>query len=147
MFAMFFSFQSITRSQTDFYNNLWAPVHLLVSGESPYDTNSLQPELPALWMPMAIGFFSFLGLFEFHTAQQLWFLLNTAGLAVLLYLSMPNLRSTSILLISVFLVFFFPPTINHFALGQVSILYALSLFLSVILVEKNPILSAFFHEV
>jgi len=141
--AMFFSFQPISQSQTDFYNNLWAPVHLLVQGESPYNTSSLHPDLPALWMPTAVGFFSTLGFFSFDIAQQIWFLLNIAGLAALLYLSISEARTILVLLTSVLLAYFFPPAINHFALGQVSILSALCLFLSVKWIERMPWLSAF----
>ena len=140
---MFFSFQPISQSQTDFYNNLWAPVHLLVQGESPYNTSSLHPDLPALWMPTAVGFFSALGFFSFDIAQQIWFLLNIAGLAALLYLSISEARTILVLLTSVLLAYFFPPAINHFALGQVSILSALCLFLSVKWIERMPWLSAF----
>lgn len=142
--SMFFVLAAVTRSQTDFYNNLWTPVHLLVQGASPYDTASLQPELPALWMPMAVGFFSFLGFFNFETAYQMWFALNVAGMAALLYLSMPDLRFIPTLLAGLFFAYFFPPTINHFALGQISILSALSLLLAARLVEKMPWFSAFF---
>ena len=142
--SMFFVLQAVTRSQTDFYNNLWAPAHLLVNGESPYDTAALQPELPALWMPMAVGFFSFLGFFNFETAQQIWFALNITGMAALLYLSMPGSCFIPTLLAGLFFAYFFPPTINHFALGQISILSALSLLLSVRHVERKPWLSAFF---
>jgi len=141
--AMFFSFQPISQSQTDFYNNLWAPVHLLVQGENPYNTSSLHPDLPALWMPTAVGFFSALGFFSFDIAQQIWFLLNIAGLAALLYLSISEARTILVLLTSVLLAYFFPPAINHFALGQVSILSALCLFLSVKWIERMPWLSAF----
>lgn len=140
-------YQPIVRSQTDFYNNLWAPVHLLTQGISPYNTISLQPELPALWMPTAVGLFSFLGFFEFNIAQQIWFLLNVAGLALLLYLSLPGEHSLSVLLAGAFLAYFFPPAINHFALGQVSILSALCLFLAVKLMERLPWLSACFLAV
>jgi len=142
--SMFIALRSVARSQTDFYNNLWAPVHLLVQSASPYNMSSLQPELPALWMPMAVGFFSFLGFFNFETAQQIWFALNVAGMAALLYLSMPDLRFIPTLLAGLFFAYFFPPVINHFALGQVSILAASSLLMAVKLVEKRPWLSAFF---
>ena len=141
--SVFVVYQLISRSQTDFYNNLWSPVHLLVQGESPYDTTSLHTDLPALWMPTAVGFFSFLGFFSFELAQQIWFLLNIAGLAALLYLSIPNTRTLPVLLAGIFLAYFFPPTINHFALGQVSILSALCLFGAVRLIERMPWLSAF----
>lgn len=142
--AMFFSFRPITQSQTDFYNNLWAPVHLLIQGESPYNTTPLQPDLPALWMPTAVGFFSFLGYFKFDIARQIWFLLNIAGLAALIYLSIPAARTVPVLLAGIFLAYFFPPTINHFVLGQVSIISALCLFLSVKWIERMPWLSALF---
>ena len=45
----------------DFYNELWGPAYLLVNGQSPYDTPILDPVLPAVWLPMAIGFFFPLG--------------------------------------------------------------------------------------
>jgi len=93
---------------------------------------------------MAVGFFSFLGFFNFETSQQIWFALNVAGMAALLYLSMPDLRFIPTLLAGLFFAYFFPPTINHFALGQISILSALSLLLAVKFVEKKPWLSTFF---
>ena len=136
-------YQPIAHSQTDFYNNLWAPAHLLTKGESPYNTASLHPGLPALWMPTAVIFFSFLGFFSFDAAQQIWFLLNIMGLAALLYLSIPNTRTFPVLLAGAFLAYFFPPTINHFALGQVSILSALCLFGATKLIKKMPWGSAF----
>ncbi len=92
---------------------------------------------------MAVGFFSTLGFFSFDIAQQIWFLLNIAGLAALLYLSISEARTILVLLTSVLLAYFFPPAINHFALGQVSILSALCLFLSVKWIERMPWLSAF----
>lgn len=147
VFAIFFSLQPITRSQTDFYNNLWAPAYLLTQRESPYNTASLQPELPALWMPTAVGLFSFLGFFEFNAAQQIWFFLNIAGLALFLHLSLPEEHLLSVLLAGMFLAYFFPPTINHFSLGQVSILSALCLFLAVKRMERHPWRSAFFLAV
>lgn len=137
VFCLFLALQPVTRSQTDFYNNLWAPVHLLVRGGSPYDTTPLRPELPALWMPASVGFYSFLGFFDFETAQEIWFLMNSAGLAVLLYLSMPRSRSILFLLAGVLFVYFFPPTINHFALRQISILSALSLLLAARFSERT----------
>ncbi|NWF64413.1 MAG: DUF2029 domain-containing protein [Chloroflexi bacterium] len=142
--AVFVAFRPITQSQTDFYNNLWAPVHLLVRGESPYNTTPLHPDLPALWMPPAIGFFSFLGFFRFEMAQQIWFLLNILGLAGLLYLSISKTQLTPVLLPGLLLAYFFPPAVNHFALGQVSILIALSLLLAVRFVDSSPWRSAFF---
>lgn len=141
---MFFVLRTATRSQTDFYNNLWAPTRMLVQGASPYDTAPLQPELPALWFPMAVGFFSFLGFFEFEIAQQIWFLLNILGLAGLLYFSLSDSRSIPILLTGALLVYFFPPTIHHFALGQISIIVALSLLMAARWLETRTWLSAFF---
>lgn len=138
------AYQPATQTQTDFYNNLWLPVSLLVRGESPYHTAPLQPELPALWMPTAVGAFFPLGFFRFEIAQQIWFGLNAAGLALLLNFSLSNRLSLLNLLAGVTFVYFFPPVINHFALGQISILAALSLALSVQLIERKPWLSAFF---
>lgn len=141
---MFFVLRSTANSQTDFYNNLWAPTRMLVQGDSPYDTTPLKPELPALWFPMAVGLFSFLGFFEFETAQQIWFLLNIFGLAGLLYFCFSDWRSIPILLTSTLLAYFFPPVIQHLVLGQISIVLALSLLIATRLAATQPWLSAFF---
>lgn len=116
---------------------------MLARGESPYDTASLQPQLPALWMPTAVGFFSLLGFFDFESAQRIWFVLNAGGLAAMLYLCLPDPRSMPALLAGLFIAYFFPPTIHHFALGQVSILSALCLLGAVKLIERASWLSAF----
>ncbi len=54
-------FWRLMMPRMDFYNELWGPAYLLVQGKSPYDTASLNPILPAVWFPMAIGFFFPLG--------------------------------------------------------------------------------------
>jgi len=71
-----FLFWSVIRPRMDFYNELWGPDYLLVNGRSPYDTSSLNPILPAAWLPMAIGFFFPLGWFPETFALQVWYLFN-----------------------------------------------------------------------
>lgn len=145
--VVFIIFQPITHSQTDFYNNLWAPAWQLVQGQSPYNTESLHTDLPALWMPPLVGVFSFLGFFSFDDAQQIWSLLNIIGLVLTYHLVSSKLRSLPLFLTVPMLVFFFPPVVNHLALGQVSILIMLSLLLAVKFADRSPWISAFFLAV
>jgi hypothetical protein len=71
--AHFIRFDLIVQPRKDFYNELWGPAHLLVRGESPYDTSSLNADLPAVWPPMAIGVFAPLGWLSEKTASRLAF--------------------------------------------------------------------------
>ncbi len=105
----------------DFYNELWGPAYLLVRGRSPYDTSSLNPVLPAAWLPMAIGLFFPLGWLSENAALQVWFIFNIIELCVIVYMAQENDRSLYNTVLTALLCFFFPLTLNHFNLGQISI--------------------------
>lgn len=127
---VFVLFGRSVQPRKDFFNELWGPAHLLVEGRSPYITESLQPSLPAVWLPMAIGVFAPLGWLGEDTAAQVWFLLNVAALAALVYFSLERLRSPVIPGLALLFAYLFPPTINHFQLGQISIIAALCMLLA-----------------
>lgn len=123
--------------RNDFYNNLWSPARLLVQGKNPYDASSLDVELAPLWSPMTITLFAPLGWLDEQTATQIWFLLNNAALAVIVYLAVGKRASPMITLSAGLLAFLFPPTISHLVLGQVSILSILSLLLAAIFAKRK----------
>ena len=111
----------IVQSKTDFFNELWGPAHLLIQGKSPYNTSGLNPELPAVWLPMAIGVFSPLGLVSEPAAARIWFFFNIMEVSFIIWFATRKSPSNILLPAICLLVFFFPPTINHFTLGQFSI--------------------------
>jgi hypothetical protein len=105
----------------DFYNELWGPAYMLVHGQSPYNTSSLNPVLPAAWFPMAIGLFFPFGWLSETLALQVWFVFTVLEICLIVYFSQGekhNLYST--VAVAVF-CFFFPVTLNHINLGQFSI--------------------------
>lgn len=122
---------------TDFYNELWAPARLLTSGQSPYRTASLDPILPPVWFPMAIGFFFPLGLLNDEAAAKTWFLFNVLELAVIAAWSAHGARKIYTTALAGFFVFFFPPVLNHILLGQFSITAVACLLASAHFAEKR----------
>ncbi len=118
-------FWNLGSGRRDFYNELWAPAHLLVQGKNAYDTSSLGTELPPLWLPPALGVFTPLGWLPEEAAGRVWLLLSLAALALTVSLSLRRESSFSSLLLAALLAFFFPPVVNHLALGQFSILASL----------------------
>jgi len=122
---------SFPGSRLDFYNELWGPAYLLVHGQSPYDTASLNPEFVAAWFPMAIGSFFPLGLFSEDASKQIWLIANIIQLCAIIYFAQGDQYrtgfSTQFLAI---LCFVFPPVLNHFSLGQISITVTLCLILA-----------------
>jgi hypothetical protein len=120
----------VVGQRKDFHNNLWGPAHLLVQGKSPYNTSSLNPELPALWLPMAVGIFAPLGWLSEKVAAQVWFLFNISSLSMIVYLALGDTKPPIAALLTGLSAYFFPTTIQHFALGQFSILAALCLMLA-----------------
>lgn len=109
----------------DFYNELWGPAYLLVRGGSPYDTSSLDPVLPAAWLPMSIGFFFPLGWLKEEDALLFWFLFSLCELALIVLLVRGQNRSVLDLIVVSAFSFGFPSTIYHLLLGQFSITTAL----------------------
>ena len=138
-------FWRLMMPRMDFYNELWGPAHLLVQGKSPYDTASLNPVLPAVWFPMAIGFLFPLGWLSETLALQVWFVLNIIEICVVVYFVQGNKRSLYNTVTLALLCFFFPFVLNHFNLGQFSITVMLCLLLSAYSADKQQDwLAAFF---
>ena len=123
-------FWRLMMPRMDFYNELWGPAYLLVQGKSPYDTASLNPVLPAVWFPMAIGFFFPLGWFSENFALQVWFIVNIIEICVVVYFVQGNKQTLYNTVTLALLCFFFPFVLNHFNLGQFSITVMLCLMLS-----------------
>ncbi|MRR29876.1 DUF2029 domain-containing protein [bacterium] len=143
LFAMQLGF--LMKPRMDFYNELWAPAHLLVNGESPYDTSSLGTNLPPAWFPMVIGLFFPVGWLPEKTALQAWFVLNAVELCAILWIAQGKRRSIVNSVLLGILAFFFPPTLNHFHLGQISISITLFLLLAFEFTRnKRRWLAAFF---
>ena len=121
----------------DFYNELWGPAYLLAHGQSPYDTSSLDPILPAAWLPMAIGFFFPLGWLPEKFALQVWYIFNILEVCLIVYF-VPgkgrNLYNTAALIL---ICFFFPLVINHITLGQFSITAVLSWIFAIYFFERD----------
>jgi hypothetical protein len=123
-------FGGLVALRKDFYNELWAPASLLVHGRSPYDTASLETPLPAVWLPMAIGTFAPLGWLSEATATHFWFFLNVSAVAAIVYLALRDSPISYGVAPAALLAYFFPPTLNHFLLGQFSIPAALCMMLA-----------------
>ncbi len=121
----------------DFYNELWAPTYLLLRGQSPYATASLDPELPAAWLPMAIGFFAPLGALNESLAQRVWFLFNIVELAAVVYFVRSKSQSILDWVVACVLVFLFPSTIHHLILGQFSLTTTLCVVIGAALIVKE----------
>jgi hypothetical protein len=123
-------FWPLAQPKADFYNELWGPAYLMVHGESPYNTASLDPVLPAAWFPMAIGFFGPLGWISEDIALLVWFLFCTTELFVIVFLSQGKFRAFYVTLIAALLAFAFPPTLYHFFLGQITLTVTLCMILA-----------------
>jgi hypothetical protein len=135
--AAFLVLIPVIRPKADFHNELWGPAQLLMRGESPYDTSALNPELPAVWFPMAVGVFSPLGLATESTASRIWLLLSLVELSLILWIAARKSPSTLLAPAAALLVLLFPPTIHHLSLGQFSITAALCLLLSAYFAGKG----------
>ena len=122
--------KNIVSVRKDFYNELWGPAHFLVNRQNPYDTASLKPDLPAVWLPMAISLYSPLGLLDASTAAYVWFLFNALSLCVIVWLVVKDEKSLWVALVAGLFAYFFPPVIKHFVLGQFSIIVLLCLLLA-----------------
>lgn len=138
------AFWGLGGARKDFYNELWAPAHLLVQGENPYDTSSLESDLPPLWLPPAVGVFAPLGWLPEGIATQVWLLVSLAALALTVWLCLEKWGSIPVLLLAALTVFLFPPALNHLALGQFSIISTLGCLLAALCAErKRPWAEAF----
>ncbi len=114
-------FWKLMLPRKDFYNELWGPAYLLVRGHSPYNTASLNPNLPAAWLPMSIGFFFSLGWLPETPALQVWYVFNILEICAIVYFVQDENVNLFNTIASALLCFFFPLTLNHINLGQFSI--------------------------
>lgn len=121
----------------DLYNELWGPAYLLVQGKSPYDTASLNPILPAAWLPMSIGFFAPLGWLSEEVALRFWFLFSLMEMALVVFLIQRGNKSIiNLFFLSIF-AFSFPSTIYHLLLGQFSITTTLCVVAAIYLILRE----------
>lgn len=121
----------------DLYNELWGPAYLLMQGKSPYNTSSLDANLPAAWLPMSIGFFAPLGLLGEETALRVWFIFNLVELALIILLVRGGNKSIGNLIMAAVLSFGFPSVIHHLILGQFSLTTTLCIITGTYLVLKD----------
>jgi hypothetical protein len=124
-------FWDLALPRKDFYNELWGPAYLLVHGQSPYHTAPLNPNLPAAWLPMSIGFFFPLGWIPETPALQVWYALTIIELAIIVYLALGEKINLPATIAAALMVFFFPLTLNHINLGQFSVTAALCWILAI----------------
>jgi hypothetical protein len=132
-----FLFWRLMLPRMDFYNELWGPARLLVHGQSPYDTASLDPVLPAAWLPMAIGFFFPLGWLDEQLALQAWYVFNIFEIGLIVYLALGSKRTLYDTVVLALACFFFPLTFNHINLGQFSLTTTLCWVVVVSLLEND----------
>jgi hypothetical protein len=92
-----------------------------VGGNSPYDTASLDPNLPSAWLPMSIGFFAPIGWLEERAALYSWFVFNLIEISLIVMIAQHEFRLLYLSIITALFSFAFPPTIYHLLLGQFSI--------------------------
>lgn len=130
-------FWNLMLPRMDFYNELWGPAYLLVHGQNPYDTSSLDPELPAVWLPMAIGFFFPLGWLSETIALQVWYVFTILEICLIVYVVQGKKRNLYNTVALALICFFFPITLNHINLGQLSITVTLSWVLAAYFLEKD----------
>jgi hypothetical protein len=133
----FLAFIKVSKTKADFYNELWGPASLLLQGKSPYDTTSLKPELPAVWLPMAVGVFSPVGFFSEQVAIKIWLFFNLLELGALVWFITKNSQPAYLLPLVGILAYFFPPTIHHFVLGQFSITAMSCCLISIFFAERH----------
>lgn len=130
-------FWNLMLPRMDFYNELWGPANQLVHRQSPYDTASLNPNLPAAWLPMAIGFFFPLGWLSEKPALQFWYLFTILEICLVVYIVQEKNRNLYNTVALSLLFFFFPLTLNHLNLGQFTITVTLSWILAAYFFENN----------
>jgi hypothetical protein len=130
-------FWNLMLPRKDFYNELWGPAYLLVRGQSPYHTASLDPNLPAAWLPMAIGFFFPLGWLPEKLALQAWYVFNIFETGLIVYFAQGRKRYLYNTVAVALLCFFFPLIFNHINLGQFSITITLCWVFAVYFLEKD----------
>lgn len=124
-------FWKILPPHKDLYNELWGPASLLVNGKSPYDTSSLNPELPAAWLPMSIGFFAPIGWLGEETAMGFWLVLNLVELGAIVFIAQQKYNPAHLTILTAVLAFTFPPAIHHLLLGQFALTATLCVVLAI----------------
>src|SRR6266540_164223 len=135
--AVGYLFWNLMLPRMDFYNELWGPASLLVHGQSPYDTASLDPVLPAAWLPMSIGFFFPLGWLPENLALQIWYVFNIVEIGLIVYFAQERDRNLFNTVALALICFFFPLTFNHINLGQFSITITLCWVFAAYFLEKD----------
>jgi hypothetical protein len=130
-------FWKLTLPRMDFYNELWGPTYLLVHRQSPYNTTSLDPVLPPVWLPMSIGFFFPLGWLPEELALKIWYIFNILEIGLIIYFVQGQKRNVPDTVASALMCFFFPLMLNHINLGQFSITVALCWVMATIFLEKD----------
>lgn len=123
-----FVIQFQARPGWDFRNNLWAPAHLMVHHQSPYNVKLLFENSNAVWMPMVIGLFFPLGMIPLQQASNLWLLLNVGALFLLVAFSASGSRlKPGLLALLVLCMAVFPANTSGLVLGQVSLMICVGL--------------------
>lgn len=130
-------FWNILPPRKDLYNELWGPASLLVDGKSPYDTSSLNPELPAAWLPMSIGFFFPIGWMSEESAPLFWLTLNLVEIGALVFIAQRKYDPAHLSILTAILAFTFPPVIHHLLLGQFAITMTLCVVLAILLIVRG----------
>ena len=115
---------------SDFENNLWRPVFLLLHGMSPYNTQVQFNGLKPIWFPVIIGLFFPLGALPVQAASNIWFLFLLITLFSIIVISARKAGAPTFLMAVMAIgLGVFPSTATHFRLGQVSLLVSLLLLL------------------
>ncbi len=123
----------------DFRNNLYLPVYLLLQGQSPYNIHVLVEGSNAVWLPTALGVFLPFGFLNLQQASNLWWLINIGALIALIFITTDQKRPQLLqLILALLLIIFFPSTVSHLNLGQISILICLAFVLVTWFGERLP---------
>lgn len=130
-------YQGAMVPRKDFYNELWAPAYLLVHQQSPYNTAVLNPELPAAWLPMAIGFFFPLGWLSEELALKCWYVFSILVICLIIYFVQEKKRNLYNSIALLLICFFSPYTFIHLVLGQFSIIATFSWVMAIYFLEKG----------
>jgi len=124
--ALVIAFATLTPSPPvcswDFRGSLWGPSYMLLHGQTPYSFETPYGPYPGIWMPQLIGAFFFVGWLPCWVAAKIWFLLELAGLFLMIWLTAGRKLPPPVLFgLCLLLIFLFPPVYIHFAIGQISI--------------------------
>jgi hypothetical protein len=122
----------------DFRNNLWAPAHLLLQRESPYNLSPFYDLGGAVWLPMVIGALFPLGALPLAQAAMLWRIVSLGSIVGLVWLVAEQKRPLLVpFMVGILTVVLYPRTIAHLQLGQFTLLATLLYILSVGLLQKQ----------